>query len=352
MSARRRALRIAICEDSRAFARAFEDFLERDPALEVVGTYPSSEKLLAAIDRDAPDLVTMDLEMPGMGGLRGIEELMARRPTPVLVLSSHAGRGSEMAARALAAGALEAMPKASLHLDRPDDVWAVALRSRVKRLASVNLDRGSARRSRPEPSRAPEPPPSTRPVRVIAIGASTGGPPALEAVLASLPASFPIPILVVQHMPPGFIGGLVRWLDSRVELPVGLAHAGEPLAPGAHFADDGAHLVLEPDGRIGRAIEPDARHRPSVDELLASVARVAGPEGAAVVLTGMGRDGAQGVASMCAAGGLVIAQDEASSAVFGMPRGAVDAGAQRVMALERIGPALASLRPAAAGVPR
>jgi two-component system chemotaxis response regulator CheB len=270
-----------------------------------------------------------------MGGIRGIEEVMKRKPVPILVLSGHAGKGTEAAAQALAAGALEAMPKRSVRLDRGDDVWAVAVRSRIKRLATVQMSRRRVERPAPPPSRRRV---MSRPVRVIGIGSSTGGPQVLSAILGSLPADFPIPILAVQHMPSGFVEGLVRWLDGEVSIPVGLARDEMELQPGVWVAPDDLHLELRPTMRL--ATDSDrrgSRHHPSIDVLLRSLAKSAAAEAVAVVLTGMGRDGAEGVGSVTAAGGLAIAQDEESSAVFGMPRGAIEAGAEIVLAPAGIG---------------
>jgi two-component system, chemotaxis family, protein-glutamate methylesterase/glutaminase len=337
-----RAFRILICDDSAAYAKALSKFLAHDPEIEVTGVFGTAEELLVELDRLDPDLITMDLQMPGMGGVRAIERIMRERPVPILVLT--ASQGSEAAAEALAAGALEALPKTSPHLAEPDDVWSSALRSRIKRLASVQL------RRRARAGHAQQPPPPRIPgagdrrFRVVGIGASTGGPPALLAVLAELPADFPLPVLVVQHIAPGFGEGLISWLDRRVPLPVGVARPGETARRGIWFAPDDAHLRLEPSMRVSIDSETEAGpHRPSLDVLFRSLADSAGPGAVGVVLTGMGRDGAEGVKAIRAAGGLVVAEDEETSAVFGMPRAAIEAGADLVLPLPELGPALRSL---------
>jgi two-component system chemotaxis response regulator CheB len=179
---------------------------------------------------------------------------------------------------------------------------------------------------------------------VIGICASTGGPRALADALGQLPADYRIPILVVQHMTPGFIAGLVRWLDGELALPVRLADDDQELAAGVWFAPDGAHLKLEPTRRLG--LDTDTivgNHRPSGDVLLSSLARTAGSRAVAVVLTGMGRDGAEGLADVAAAGGRTIAQDEQSSGVYGMPRAAAERGAKTVLTPMAIGDELATL---------
>ncbi len=179
---------------------------------------------------------------------------------------------------------------------------------------------------------------------VIGICASTGGPRALAGVFARLPADYGVPILVVQHMTPGFTAGLVAWLDRELALPVRLASDGQQLAPGVWFAPDGAHMTLERTRRL--RLDSDTAgdgHRPSGDTLFSSLARVAGAGAVVVVLTGMGRDGAEGLAAVAAAGGRTIAQDEQSSGIYGMPRVAAERGAKTVLAPEAIGDELAKL---------
>jgi two-component system chemotaxis response regulator CheB len=336
-----RTHRIAVCEDSRSFSAALRAFLERDDELEVVGSYETGEKLVAAMDSLDADLVTMDLELPGMGGLRTIEAIMRERPVPILVLSSHVGERAEPAAAALAAGALEAVHKQGMGIDRPDHNLAMALRSRIKLLADLKPKiRVGGRALGPDPDRVPD-----RKARAVAMGASVGGPAALLAVLEALPAGYSPPVLVVQHIASGFIAALVKWLDERVALPVRLAEEGARADSGVWFAPDDAHLLLQPTMRFSLDREPGFDiHRPSLDALFASVADAAGDGAVGVVLTGMGRDGAEGAAAIRTAGGRVIAQDERTSDVFGMPAAAIEAGAEVVLPLDEIGPVLRTLR--------
>jgi len=336
------AVRIVICDDSPTYGEALSRFLQHDPGIRVSGVFATAEAMLPALERLDPHLITMDLEMPGIGGVGAIGRIMRDRPRPILVLSAHAGKGSERAAEALAAGALEAMAKSSLRLLEPADVWATAIRSRVKRLASVQLKRRPRTgRLGPVPARRRD---LERPFGVVGIGASTGGPPALLSVLGALPVDFRLPVIVVQHISAGFSEGLVTWLDRSLGLPVRFAQSGAIARPGIWFAPDDAHVRLEPSMRF--SIDHETRrgaHRPSVDVLLQSLAASAGKEAMAVVLTGMGRDGAEGVEAIRRAGGLVIAQDEESSAVFGMPRAAIESGADFVLPLDEIGPTLRTL---------
>lgn len=340
MTERRR--RVVICDDSRTYAAGLKRFLERDPQIEVVGVFASGEELLSRLPALDPDLVTMDLEMPKMGGERAIAEIMRIRPLPILVLSAFGGKESERAAEALAAGALETMSKTELSLRDPDSIWATALRGRVKRLASVRLRRAPARPPGPRPG-----PPAAfpaRPARAVGIGASTGGPPALLEVLRELPADFQAPVFVVQHIAAGFLRGLVSWLDDRIPLPVRIATAGARVEPGVWFAPDHVHLLLDGSCRMATDAAAHGAHRPSIDVLFRSLAATHAEGVVGVVLTGMGSDGAAGVEAIRAAGGYVVAQDEATSAVFGMPRSAIEAGADAVLPVAEIGRALCALR--------
>jgi two-component system chemotaxis response regulator CheB len=333
--------RVLICEDSRTFAAALTKTLEHGGAIEVVAVCRTAEEAIAALPVLQPDLVTMDIELPGMSGLEAVEQIMSVRPTPILVLSSHVDPANANAAAALAAGALDAIAKGDLPLTSPEGSAAIAFRRRVTILGSAHVirhprarlsERAATRSSRSLPRGA-----------LIGICASTGGPQALVTVLLGIPASFPVPILVVQHISAGFTEGLVRWLDGAVPLPVGLAQDGATLRPGVTVAPDGAHLVVRGRSVVLDRTSPAGLHRPSADVLLHSVAESAGNAGVAVVLTGMGRDGAEGLGAVRKAGGLTIAQDEASSAVYGMPKEAAKQGAELILPLEKIAGALAGL---------
>jgi two-component system, chemotaxis family, protein-glutamate methylesterase/glutaminase len=337
--------RVLICEDSRTYAAGLSRLLERDRAIDVIGVCESAEEAIATLSRLKPDLVTMDLELPGMSGVDAIEQIMSVLPVPILVLSGHVERRSPVALTALAAGALDALPKSDLDLMDFDGAGAEAFRHRVKVLSGVKVIRHPRARLA---GRVSVPESWTRTVSAIGICASTGGPQALATLLADVPATFPIPIYVVQHISASFVESFVRWLDGEVPLPVRVAAAGKP-GPGIWIAPQGAHLVVHGDGRIAFDERADnALHRPSGDVLLRSLAAAAGGQTAAVVLTGMGRDGAEGLGEIRTAGGLTIAQDEATSAVYGMPRAAVECGAELVLPLAEIGPRIAALRPVGA----
>jgi two-component system chemotaxis response regulator CheB len=338
--------RVLICEDSRTYAAGLVRLLARDPEIEVVGVCESAEETLARLAQlePKPHLVTMDLELPGMSGGKAIEQIMNLQPVPILVLAGGVKRGSQPALEALAAGALEVLAKDDLDLRDPGGADARAFHARVKLLSRVHVlhhPRAGLSRRRTADGSAP-----ACAASVIGICASAGGPQALASVLAGLPATYPIPILVVQHIAAGFAAGFAEWLDHQVPLPVRLAAAG-PLGPGVWVAPEGAHLALNGGNRLifdeNGASGP---HRPSGDVLLRSVAAGAGADGVAVVLTGMGSDGAAGLGEVKRAGGLTIAQDEASSAVFGMPKAAAERGAELVLGPEQIAERLRTLRPA------
>jgi two-component system, chemotaxis family, protein-glutamate methylesterase/glutaminase len=336
---------VLICEDSQTYAAVLAHAVEGDE-LHVAAVCASAEEALELLPRLRPDVVTMDLELPGMSGLAAVEEIMSNHPVPIMVLSSLVAPGSDLAAAALAAGALDAIGKDNLELVDRHSPSAEGFRERLKVLAGARVIRHPRARlaRRRNGTRTSE-----RHVSVIGISASTGGPPALAAVLRELPESFPIPILVVQHMSAGFTEGLVRWLDGTVQLPVGMAGTNGG-GPGVWVAPEEAHLVLDAAGHpaLDRSSVPGL-HRPSADMLFGSLAETAGSGATGVVLTGMGRDGADGLEAIRRAGGLTIAQDEASSAVFGMPRAAAEAGAEMILAPSQIGAVLSKLVPAESG---
>jgi two-component system chemotaxis response regulator CheB len=334
-------IRVLICEDSAVYAAGLRRTLEYDRDITVLGVCPTAEAALATLPTARPDLVTMDLELPGMDGLAAVEEIMSSQPVPVVVLSSLVGPDGEKAAAALGAGAVDACAKDDLDLADPAGVTAAAFRARIRALARVPVIRHP--RARLRLARSAQGPAGRR-ASVAGICASTGGPQVLLHLLSSLPPNYAIPLLLVQHMGAGFTEGLVRWLDRNVGIEVTMAEDRLPLAAGAWVAPEGAHLCLGGDGRLVLdRTAPSGPHRPSADALLNSIAAHAGRAGVAVVLTGMGRDGAAGAAAVHRAGGLVIAQDEASSAVYGMPKAAIEQGADLVLSPSGIADALAQL---------
>lgn len=333
--------RVLICEDSRTYASALQRMIEHDGQLDVVAVSRSAEDAIASVTRLAPDLVTMDIELPGMSGLEAVQRIMSVAPVPILVLSGHVGPGSEATAAALAAGALDALPKGSVDLLDPAGANATAFRRRLAMLSTTRVIRHPGGRHHAPAERVNG---SARPARAIGICSSMGGPHALLELLSSLPGSFPLPILIAQHITTGFADGLARWLDTAVPLTVQIGRDGEIVERGVRLAPDDAHMLLEPSGRLALRQGTQSDHNvPSGDVLLGSLAAVLGRDAVAVVLTGMGRDGTEGTAAVRAAGGFTIAQDEATSAIYGMPRAAAERGVDRVLSLGDIGAELCHL---------
>jgi two-component system chemotaxis response regulator CheB len=328
--------RVVICEGSAADAAVLRRALQQDRSISVVGVFDSTAEAIAALPRLGPDVVTLDNRLAGMSDLAAVREIMCARPVALLVFTAGA-QDDGAAAAALAAGALAVVSRPDL--DDPGGVSATALRRRIGVLGRAPVIRhpmGMLGRVAPRAG-----------CEVIGICASTGGPPALAKVLAPLPASFAIPIVVVQHITDGFTDGLALWLDSQVALPVRVAAPKTVCAPGIWLAPDAMHLRVAADRTFTVDTTPRGGHRPSGDILLESLADTFGAAATGVILTGMGRDGAAGLAAIAAAGGGAIAQDEATSAVFGMPRAAIEAAGTVVLPLAAIGPHLGLLgRPA------
>jgi two-component system chemotaxis response regulator CheB len=370
-------IRVLVVEDSRTVREHLLAVMGADPQLEVVGAAEDGRRAIELCQSLRPDVVTLDMALPVMSGLAATEYIMAFCPTPIVIVSASTNRGELFKTyEALAAGALDVLEK-PLGNERPGD-WEQRLTSTVKlvsRIRVVTHPRARLRRmgetasdQRP-PTPDPRPPTtesdvsrpsvvggrwslvagrSSSPCRLIAIGASTGGPGALIEILQALPAGFPLPILLVVHIGQPFAVAFAEWLDGHSVLPVRYANDGEPLPlPGEGrilVAPPGCHLAVQ-QGRL-RLTEDAERHscRPSIDVLFESLARECGAEAAACLLTGMGRDGAQGLLAIRHAGGRTLAQDEATSVVFGMPREAILLGAaERVLPLEQFAPALAAL---------
>lgn len=333
-------IRVLIVDDSAVVRRVLSTELSKHRDIEVVGSaadpYAAREKILAL----APDVVTLDLEMPRMDGLTFLEKLMEHYPLPVVVVSSYAPRCSEMARRALRLGAAAIVPKPGSPFSTPDVHTEI-----------VAAIRRAARRSPPDrplpldsgPASASDPIPDPR--WVVAVGASTGGTQAIETVLRGLPTWCP-GVLIVQHMPAEFTAAFAERLNEASLLEVRQAEEGEPVLPGvALVAPGGHHVLLEGWGsgyRVRLEDGPPVHHqRPSVDVLFQSVARRAGGRAVGVLLTGMGKDGAAGLLAIRKKGGHTIVQDERSSVVFGMPKEAIQLGAaEQVVPLEEIAEAI------------
>jgi len=329
-----RPIRVLVADDSELFRTLLSGVIAADPAFEVVAAAADGNAAAQLARRLQPDVITMDLNMPDADGFSGIARIMAETPTPILVLT--ANRAETVGFRALSLGALDILEKPGATVDLGE--YGAQIRTRLRLLAGVRVIRHlRGLRGQKLASRV-----RTRRAEVVVIGASLGGPRALATLLRALPAEFPAPIAVVQHIADGFTEGLAGWLQQESHLGVREARDGMPLARGqVLLAPTGHHLVLE-EGVARLSDEPPVdTFKPSVTPLFLSAARAYGARCCAVLLTGMGRDGAEGMKAVKLAGGLTVAQDEASSAVFGMPKAAIDLGVvDRVLALDDIGRAL------------
>jgi two-component system chemotaxis response regulator CheB len=366
-------IRVLIVDDSPTARLLLTKLLTSDPEIEVVGTANDGAEGVARALELRPNLITMDIRMPRMDGLEATRVIMEKIPTPIIVVSASVDDADmPITFSAIQAGALEVLEKPVGFGAQNFEALRQRLISTVKVMADVMVVRRRARpptgtlpassallyappaavQAAPAPAgRAREPeyyriasPP--KPVALIVIGASTGGPSALATLLKVLPADFPVPIVIVQHIASGFLPGLVSWLQTMCALSLKVAQEGELLAPGqVYFAPEERHLVLTARGMLGYNHAPAVSHvRPSATVLFKSAAAAYGAEVAGMLLTGMGDDGAAGLKAIRDAGGTTLAQDEATSVVYGMPRAAAELGAvDVVLPLERMAPTMISL---------
>lgn len=337
-------IRVLVVDDSMTVRGLIVDVLNADPTFMVVGEATDGRQAIEMCERLRPDVVTMDMAMQVLSGLAATEYIMAYCPTPIVIVSSSMNRGEVFRTYdAIAAGAVDVVEKPSA--TTPTEEWSKKLTFSLRVASRVKVVTHLRKRL---PTAAPM---SVRAapadIRLVAIGASTGGPGAVRQLLSDLPGGFPVPILLVLHIGEPFDATLADWLDAQTEHRVGFATHGQAIFTGA------PHVIMAPAGRHlrvsnGRLYLDDGpeRHscRPSVDVLFESLAPELGGSTAGVLLTGMGRDGANGLLEIRKAGGHTIAQDEATSVVYGMPRAAVELGAARsVLPLELIGGALSRL---------
>jgi two-component system chemotaxis response regulator CheB len=339
-------IRVLLAEDSATVRDYLAYLLAEDPGVEVVGTARDGVEALEQAERIKPDVILMDVHMPRMNGYEATRRIMERAPTPIVMISASLERDEvAMTFAALEAGALAVMGKPAGSDDPGQAESGRKLLETVKLMAEVKVVRRWPRRERPAPAHTPLIPPG-RTIRVVAIGASTGGPPVLAEILKGLPRDLGAPVLIVQHIAPGFAAGLAEWLDQVAPLSVKLAEPGEPGRPGtAYVAPEGRQMGITAQGRI--RLTSDAAEDgfcPSASLLFDSVAEAYGRAALGVLLTGMGRDGAAGLRRLRQAGGMTIVQDEATSAVFGMPAEAIRLGAaEQVLSPDQISEAIRSL---------
>lgn len=386
----KKPIRVLLVEDSPVAIIILKRILNSSPDIEVVGTARTGVEGLKMIPLVQPHVICTDLHMPQMNGLEFTEQVMSNCPRPILVISASVQPENEQNVfELLAAGAIDVFPKPKAGITTNYESIKQELITKVRVLSGVSVF--TLRRKRhlnplTTPGTATKPvsistenkslPPLISKVtpakptqiitrttphdfnpslkedrpkflsqryRVVTIGASTGGPQALQTILGQLPAKFPVPVICTQHISQGFLQGLVDWLDRECELPVKIASFGEVPQPGhIYFAPEAKHLELDRAGRfVYSSAEPYSGHRPSVTVTFNSIAKYYGRSTVGILLTGMGRDGADGMLTIAQAGGLTIAQDEESCVVFGMPKEAIALGAAtHILSVKEIAPML------------
>jgi two-component system, chemotaxis family, protein-glutamate methylesterase/glutaminase len=337
-------VKVLVVDDSALMRKLIPMILARDPEIEVVGTAMDGAFALRKISELQPDVVTLDLEMPRMDGIETLRMIMKNAPRPVIVFSTHSREGAYSTFKALALGAIDfvAKPKdaASGHLDPIasqliEKIKVASKASGLKKLASFEVEPVAPTKRKSCPAVAPS--------RIIAIGVSTGGPNALQYLLAQIPADFPAAIVIVQHMPEGFTDMFARRLDECCALDIQEAKSGDLLIAGRVLICPGnRHMMVRRMPRGEMVVLSDSPpingHRPSVDVLFHSVAQEFGLTAVGLLMTGMGEDGSEGLGAIKAAGGMTIAQSEESCVVGGMPRAAILKGyANKVLPLDNLG---------------
>jgi two-component system chemotaxis response regulator CheB len=323
-------VRVLVVDDSPTARVLLSETLASEPGITVVGEARNGEEAIEAARRLRPSLITMDVYMPIMDGLAATREIMIAAPTPIVIVSSAVNRGEvNLSLEATAAGALTVIGKSDGPLSPEFETWRAEFVGLIKAMAQVKVVRRWNRKVSPPYSVVrSEIPLAVRPARVAAIVASTGGPAVLQRIVKELPGDFAIPILLVQHIAHGFVDGLADWLSAATQLRVKVARDRERVQRGTiYIAPNDQHLGVRADHTVLLSSAPHVGgFRPAGTFLFESIARVYGPSALAVIMTGMGSDGVDGLRSVRAAGGQSIAQEESSCVVYGMPREAVRAG--------------------------
>ena len=355
MTKKIKVIKVLVVDDSPVVLIVLKRIFATSPEIEVVGTAQNGLEALKLIPKLQPDVICTDLHMASMNGLEFTREVMHQYPRPILVISSSVqDHDTENIFQLLEAGAVDVFPKPKTGLISDYDAIKQELINKIKILSGVQVfthrrqninmvnqeDRQQLFLQNIQdklvnnlivsaPQTIPKYPRSSKIIKILAIGASTGGPQALKTILNNLPSTFPIPIICVQHISNGFLNGLINWLASVCQLPVKIAISGElPQAGTIYFPPERHHLELDNRGKFVCSKTPAiGGHCPSITVTFNSVANFYGSFAAGVLLTGMGRDGADGMQAIAQAGGLTIAQDEASSIIFGMPKEAIALGA-------------------------
>ena len=329
MNSRSTPVRVLIVDDSALMRQLLATLLEADPEIEVVGTAADPHIARERIKALNPDVITLDIEMPHMDGLTFLRKIMTLRPTPVVMISTLTQRGAEITLEALEIGAVDFIAKPTEGIAEAMAELAAEIQAKVKVAASsrVGVRRAAPAASAPRPQRVRR----LATDKIVFVGASTGGVEALKMLLLGLPADCP-PVLITQHMPPRFTTGFAQRLDRECPMKVSEATDDEPIEPGhVYIAPGSHHLEIARHGsrNVCRLFEGAtvSGHRPSVDVLFRSAARTTGKNAVGAILTGMGKDGAEGLLDLRRVGAITLGQDEGSSLIYGMPRVAFERGA-------------------------
>lgn len=328
MSGRPSPIRVLVVDDSAFVRQALSRILGGDPDLQVVGLAADGKEGIDKVVALKPDVVTLDIQMPRMGGLEALKHIMAESPVPVLLLSSLTREGAAITLQGLELGALDFVDKSRVQGNMNLLNLAEELKAKIRAVVGAAPRLG---RRVIVPGLAAAPAPHVHRCDVVAIATSTGGPPALQAIIPRLPDNLACAILVVQHMPLGFTRSLAERLDSRSELTVREAEEGDAIEPGLVFiAPAGRHMKVRRKGTKVKVVLDDeprsSLHRPSADVLMTAVAQAYGSRALGVILTGMGADGVEGLRAIREAGGRTLAESEETCAIYGMPKAAVEAG--------------------------
>jgi two-component system chemotaxis response regulator CheB len=325
------SIRVLIVDDSSLMRTILSTMLDGVPDIQVVGQAADGHDAVRMTLRLQPDLIMMDIRMPRMDGIEATRHIMSVRPTPIVVVASGVTGDDDIAFNAIEAGALTVVEKPRALGTQDFEAARDQLIKTIRTMAGVTVVRRRHKLHGPDgigPMTAMLYAFINRSIRVIAVGASTGGPPVLNQIFSGLSGDFSIPIVVVQHIMPAFVQGLTEWLSTKGNLVVSVAKDGERIAPGKVLVAPGdAHLVVTSGGIVRlETSAPIQGQRPSATRLFESVASTFGSDAVGIILTGMGEDGVSGLEVLSRAGAHIIAQDETSSAVFGMPKVAIERG--------------------------
>ena len=337
---------ILIAEDSPTVSTLLKNMFESDPDIKVIGTVSNGKEAIKMAYKKKPDIITMDINMPVMDGLEATRRIMETNPLPIVVVSSLYNPGEvDISFQAMEAGAISILEKPSLK-DFKDDYKRKNFINKIKAMSQVKVIKRLKKITKNESYTPPLKILKKDYIKAVVIGASTGGPPALQKILSEISKEVPVPVMIVQHIAKGFIDGMITWLKNMTKLPIKIAEYGEKALPGnIYFAPDDFHMELRKSGLISLS-KQDKIHgvRPSVSFLFEKTAQNFGPDAIGILLTGMGRDGAEELKKMKDKGALTIAQDKKTSIVHGMPGTAIKlGGAKLILPLEKISPALNSL---------